>query len=120
LVATPERFDKKVIQTTGYLVLEFEHMALYLNKESTPDEGVWVDLGDGRFETETEVDKWLKQYDLWRCKYNHQRVKVRGTFSSNPTGHLMAAYPGSINIEHIEFMSRHEKSCKRLDLREAR
>lgn len=113
LVATPERFDSKVIQTTGYLVLEFEHMALYLDKESTPDEGVWVHFGDGRFDTDADVDKWQKQYDFWRCQYNHMRVEVRGTFSSEPAGHLVAAYPGSIHIEHIESISPHKNHASK-------
>ncbi len=50
LIATPERYDGKVIQVEGFLNLEFEGNAIYLHKEdyenSLCKNGFWVDFSD--------------------------------------------------------------------------
>jgi hypothetical protein len=50
VIANPDSFREKSVELQGYLVMEFEHHALYLNKESATvglsANGVWLDLED--------------------------------------------------------------------------
>ena len=49
LIATPERFDGKLVRVAGFCRLEYEGTVLYLDKESfeaaLPLHGVWLDVG---------------------------------------------------------------------------
>src|SRR5205814_2241986 len=64
LIATPERFHGKTVQVVGYLALEFEHTVVYLNRDSTADEALWVSFGEGPIETEADADRWESLFKM--------------------------------------------------------
>ena len=107
LIATPERYDGKVVQTVGYLSLEFENTAIYLAPNSTADEALWVTLeigtpaGQVTELTDASIARWNEQYQRWRGQFNKRRVIVRGVFSNAPAGHLIPSFPASITVEHV-------------------
>ena len=121
LIATPERFHGKKVQVSGYLVLEFENLALSFERNSGNSEAFWADIDiNPRFNkeewTDPDLDHWYAKKHLWNCKYNRQMVTVRGLFNSGrPDVHVAVGYPGSILIEHIELRSlrQPEKPCKK-------
>jgi|CXWL01.1.fsa_nt_gi hypothetical protein len=86
LIATPEKFDGKLVQVVGYLRIDFEENALYFHKEDYEhlivNNGVWLHLGK-------EVCQ--KPVDL-----NLKYVKVVGRFDAEHGGH-MDLYSGSIS-----------------------
>lgn len=118
LVATPERYDGKTIQIYGYLDLEFESTAIYLDQKSSPNEGIWLNWGKSYPEwTEETVAEWRLPYNYWRCMYNNKKITVRGTYSMKPDGHMIAAYPGSIHVDNIDDLfgehdAAREKKCQ--------
>lgn len=112
LIGTPERYHGKMVETTGYLFLEFEHQALYFARDSTRDEGIWVQVGDeAKAETDADWQRWGKLFDTWQCKFNGQRVVVRGVFDMRPIGHMAPTHPGSIAIKEIRLLQGEEKPC---------
>jgi hypothetical protein len=87
LLATPEKFDGKLIQVSGFLRLEFEGNALYLHEEDYRHHlfknGVWVDLA---------------QSDSVNMHY----VLIEGVFTATHHGHL-GLFGGSIEkITRVE------------------
>lgn len=86
LIATPERYNGKLVRIIGYLNLEFEGNALYLHKEdydsSILKNGIWVDLP--RKEAIEKTKEFSKHY-----------VIIEGIFDMNDTGH-MGLFSGSI------------------------
>lgn len=78
LIATPERFEGKVIRTVAYLRLEFEGDAVYLHREDSEKtifkNGIWIDVTESQRKVAT--------------KYNNSYVSIEGTFDSNGKGHF--------------------------------
>lgn len=96
LIASPERYDGKVIQVTGYLNLEFEGTALYCYKSDFDNQiyknSIWLEI------PKTEIYELGKQ-----CNKNF--ASIIGTFNAKQNGHL-GSFSGSI----VEI--------RRIDLRE--
>lgn len=95
LLATPERFDQKPVQTIGFWVWEFEESALYLSaelgRERVGTNAVWLDLA------ENSVDPAA----LAKLKSEAERrsgiyVLVQGTFDASGRGHQGRSTAGSI------------------------
>jgi hypothetical protein len=80
LIATPEKYHGKKIQIIGYLHLEFEGDAIYLNKEdylhSIMANGLWVNFSDKITKTKNLKD------------YNDNYVIILGTFNMDSNGHM--------------------------------
>ncbi len=61
LIATPEKFDGKIVSVVGYLGIESEDARLYLSEEDyrryIPGNGVWVDANK-------ETARNVKQIDM--------------------------------------------------------
>ena len=78
LVATPEKFDGKLIRVIGFLRLEFEGNVLYIHQEDYEKailgNGVWVDVNP-------LISKQKAKLDL-------NYVLVEGVFSSTNKGHM--------------------------------
>ena len=78
LVATPERYQGKVIRVVAFLHIEFEGNGLYTHEEdyrrSLYKNGVWVDLS-GRSYSDAS-------------KLNNSYVIAVGTFDATTMGHL--------------------------------
>jgi hypothetical protein len=92
LISNPEKYDGKRIAVTGFLHIEFEDTAIYLNQDdyqhNISKNGLWVSLPEDRdsishFPGGCQSDRY---------------VKLVGVFSSKFTGH-MGAWNGSINTE---------------------
>jgi uncharacterized protein with ACT and thioredoxin-like domain len=101
LIATPERYDGKIIQVKGYLNLEFEGNAIYLHKEdyskSLVNNAFWVD-----FSKEISEKKNLDNY-------NRRYVIIIGTFDMKSHGH-MGLFGGAIkNITRLDLWDFNNK-----------
>jgi hypothetical protein len=87
LLATPERYEGRLVQVRGVAHFEFEESALYLHREDADcmnsSNGVWLDSS---------------LYDHLSDEF----VVVQGWFTSRSHGHL-GAWPGEIqNIRLLE------------------
>jgi hypothetical protein len=78
LLATPEKFDGKLVRVFGFLRLEFEGDALYLHREDDTQgltrNALWVDRTEA-IEREQE-------------KLNAHYVLIEATFDAEDTGHM--------------------------------
>jgi hypothetical protein len=85
LIASPEKFDGKLIRVIGFLRLEFEGDVLYLHREDYENailgDGIWVDV--------TPVI--TKQSAVLNMNY----VLLEGVFSASERGH-MGMWSGTI------------------------
>jgi hypothetical protein len=85
LIATPERYDGKLIRVIGFLSLEFEGNALYLHQEDYEQvifrDAIWV-------EVTPEMDRQKEVLDK-------HYVLLEGTFSATEYGH-MGGFSGTI------------------------
>jgi len=85
LIATPEKFDGKLIRVIGFLRLEFEGDVLYLHREDYKNailgNGIWVDAT-------AEMNKQS-------AALNMHYVLLEGIFSSREHGH-MGMWSGTI------------------------
>ena len=76
LISTPKEYQDRVVYVAGYLVLEHEGNALYLDelqyKHQLFNNGVWLDTN-----TTVNVD--------W-AKFNKQYVEVLATFTDDSSG----------------------------------
>lgn len=93
LLATPERYDGKIVQIKGYLNLQFESDAIYLHKEdweqSIISNALWVQLPEGGvFEAINEGTDY--------SRFSGHYVLLAGTFNSQQHGH-MGAWPAEIS-----------------------
>jgi hypothetical protein len=93
LIATPARFNGRRVRVIGYLHLEFEGDAIYLDQESF-DNGVdanaiWVNLPAWATVSKTQP-------------LNDKYVLIQGQFDASDHGH-MGQFAGSIDqIERLE------------------
>jgi len=85
LIASPEKFDGKLIRVIGFLRLEFEGNVLYLHREDYENailgDGIWVDV----------TSEMRKQSGTLNMNY----VLLEGIFSARDKGH-MGMWSGSI------------------------
>jgi len=105
LIATPERYDKKFIDVTGFATIELENMSLCLSKESlSTSECIWIELYEPEkdIEISTEREKHFKQF-------HRKVVNLQGTFDMKNTGHFGFWPAGAIkNIKYSRAVtSRH-------------
>jgi hypothetical protein len=93
LIATPERYDGRVVRVEGYLRLEFEESVLYLHKEDSEQmlsrNAVWISFGP----QSSKANGLRNQY-----------VIVEGKFRSDKHGH-MGAFVGA--IEEVTRVDKH-------------
>ena len=78
LIATPEKFDGKLIRVIGFLRLEFEGDVLYLHREDYENallgDGIWVDA--------------TPAMNKHSATLNMHYVLLEGVFSSREHGHM--------------------------------
>lgn len=95
LIATPERFDGKLVSVTGFLRLEHEAYLLYLNKNDYEnvliENALWVDATE-------EMGKDKKNLEL---KY----VRIIGTFRSGHEKRNLYSPGGITEIQQCQFWS---------------
>ena len=100
LIATPERFDGKVVWVEGYMHDQFEDQAVYLSKEDgdhwITSNAIWV------VETEnTKVEMHPSMINSSKSKKphfetDHSYVSIIGTFNMGNRGHF-GLYAGELN-----------------------
>ena len=93
LIANSQKYDKKIVQVVGYLNIEFEGDAIYLQKEDYENgltkNAISVDLTDS-----------LAKQKL-SAEYSKKYVIIMGTFHNDAEGSL---FSGSIrNIVRLDF-----------------
>lgn len=97
LLATPEKYDGKLVRVIGVGNLEFEGNYLSLNKEDyaySAGNSIWIELGEKAI-----------SYDEAK-EYNGKYVIVEGFFDKNDRGHL-DMFCGSIkNISRYQLWER--------------
>ncbi len=86
LIATPERYDGKLVLVRGFMVIEYEGLGVYLHREDwnrvIPKNGIWLNLT-------------LDQQKRWK-KISNSYAVIEGRFSATETGHL-GGFSGALN-----------------------
>jgi hypothetical protein len=109
LIATPEKYDGKVVLVGGFLRLEFEGDAIYLHEDDYRHgiyaNGLWVNLDAKNAENSDKI--------------NLHYAFVEGTFDASRHGHggLFAGTINNITYARIA-SSRHRKPDKCTGARE--
>jgi hypothetical protein len=98
LIATPEKFDGKLVRLKGYLHLEFEGNGLYAHKEdfdrSLHKNGFWINVSDCGYGA--------------RMGVNDDYVLVEARFDSQNHGH-MGLFSGSLfDVTRCEILPRRD------------
>jgi hypothetical protein len=95
LIATPEKYDGKLVTVVGFLVIEHEGDSLYLHREDYENallpNSIWVD-------TTKEMGKNKQSLSL---KY----VKITGTFKAGGDGLQQFIAGGLTKITSVEIWS---------------
>ncbi len=85
LIADPSHWDNRVVRVIGFLEIEFEGNALYVNQEdwkaSISKNGIWVDL------SLSDMGKYMS--------LSRHYVIMEGTFDATSYGH-MGLFSGSL------------------------
>ena len=94
IIANPAAFDQKRVGLKGYVILEFEHQALYLSeadaKHVITKNGLWLDVSDAIYAN--------------RERFHRRYVLVEGTFNARLRGHL-SLFTGRIeNISRFDLL----------------
>ena len=101
LIANPEKYENRKIQVIGFLNLQFEGNAIYINESDfetgSTKNAIWVAIPDS---IKTRMEK-----------YNEQTVLLEGTFDMIHLGHGQN-YGGTIRkITRIDTMERRNTSA---------
>ena len=104
LIATPERYDKKFIDVTGFATIELENMSLCLSKQSlSTSECIWIEL----YEPEKDIET-AKKREKCLLKFHKKVVSLQGIFDMNNTGHFGFWPAGAIkSITHVSAVQDH-------------
>ena len=95
LIANPERYDKKLVYLTGYLVIEFETNSFCQLKASLSSKDcLWLSVDSGPFENEKDIARFKEKLKIWK-QFSGKVVSIRGYFDKEDKGHF-DAYSGAI------------------------
>jgi hypothetical protein len=87
LIATPEKFNGKIVRVFGYLHLEFEGDGLYLHKDDEREgltrNGIWFDRSP---EVEATPKRFTDHYVLVEGRFDAQGHGHMGLWSGTITG----------------------------------
>ncbi|MDQ1925101.1 hypothetical protein [Massilia pseudoviolaceinigra] len=85
LIASPERFDGKLVSVVGFFQNEMEESAIYLNRDEMVQairkNGIWIELNSSQMQSIT--------------KLHNDYAKIEGLFSATERGHF-GLWSGSI------------------------
>jgi hypothetical protein len=86
LIASPEKYDGKIVAVTGFVVAHFEGTAIYLHPDfagmSMSKEAVWLGL------VQTWGPDWMEKE---APKFDGEICLVIGTFHASNKGHMSAS-----------------------------
>ena len=94
IIANPTAFDQKKVALKGYVVMAFEHQALYLSEADAKyvitKNGLWLDVSDAIYAN--------------RARFHQRYVLVEGTFNARLRCHL-SLFTGRIeNIRRFDLL----------------
>ncbi|WP_459815311.1 hypothetical protein [Geotalea toluenoxydans] len=120
LIATPERYDGKVVRVYGVLVLEFEGDAIYITKADAENHifknsiSLQIDYAKLGIPEKEPSDPEQRRQMVAKAKslksLTKKYVLIEGVFDKNTRGHLGLS-SGSINVTRIAHFSE-KKSRK--------
>jgi len=100
LIATPNLYNGKRVQVSGFIHIKFEDRAIYYSKEQadylTVGNSIWLDFS-GSISAEPLYPKKYRDINYFDGKY----VVIRGRFSSKDKGHLGNFAGSIIDIDYI-------------------
>ncbi len=104
LVATPERYEGKLVYVVGYISIGLENMSLCPSKKPlSRKDCIWLTIDSGPFETDEDIKRFTEKEKRLK-PFNGQVVSVRGVFDSHDTGHF-GMWSGAIrNIIEVSAM----------------
>lgn len=95
LIATPERYDGKLVFLSAYATVKFEGDSLCMTQQpASTSDCLWLQFDDGPYETEQDQQRYLRAKAAWQ-KHHGKHISVRGIFSRKNTGHF-GLYSGAI------------------------
>ena len=110
IIATPARYDGKVVRANGVLTLEFEGNAIYITKADAENHvsknSIWLDLDYSTLgipENKPSDPEELKRATAIARKLKNlsgKYVLIEGIFDKNSNGHL-GLFSGSIKVTRI-------------------
>jgi hypothetical protein len=99
LVATPERYDGKYVSVLGYVSLEFEGSAIYLDREDMrrclTKNAIWLNV---------ELGTNIPREELYR-RFHGKCCLVEGRFNAQDKGHL-GLFSGGLDVTFITVSGR--------------
>jgi hypothetical protein len=116
LIATPERYDGRLVFVTGYVSVEFENHSLCPNKDLLSEDCIWISLYhapvDGSGESRAkESERFYARLERFK-PFHGQKISIRGIFNSRNTGHfglfsgaierIMDAYSAETHIKFYD------------------
>ncbi len=105
LIASPEKYNSKIVRVEGYLHIKFEDCALYLSKSDADylngNNAIWVSFSENKDINIQPLDRNTKltkgNIDYLDSKY----VLLEGVFNKNEHGH-MGSYAATLdNVTRI-------------------
>ena len=95
LIANGEKYENKLVRIIGFVKLEFEGNAIYINQEdyehSLTSNGLWISISDDF----SKSHKNLKEFDKKYCL-------IEGVFTAKNKGHL-GLWSGAVeNIKRFQ------------------
>ncbi|MFZ6874181.1 hypothetical protein ACO0LF_19160 [Undibacterium sp. Di27W] len=88
LIATPERYDGKLVLVTGYVTVGRENMSMCLTKvRHSSKDCLWLNVDSGPYETDDDrkrIDKKMKVL----YKFNGKVATIEAIFDQNDMGHF--------------------------------
>ncbi|MFZ1058039.1 MAG: hypothetical protein WAP47_02480 [Candidatus Rokuibacteriota bacterium] len=94
IIANPTAFDQRRVLVEGYVVLEFEHQAIYLSeadaKHTITRNGLWLDVNERVYAA--------------RARFHGRYALVEGTFNARRRGHLGLSSGVIENIGRFELL----------------
>lgn len=88
LIATPERYDGKLVFLTGYVTIGLEHMTVCPSKSPLSGKDcLWLEIDDGPFIDRSDVMREKSKEKIW-MQFDGKVVSIRGVFDKDETGHF--------------------------------
>ena len=107
LIATPERYDKKLVFVTDYASIGLENMSLCLaERTASAKDCIWLNIDSGPYDTDEDMRRYQSKEKIWK-QFHEKIVSVRGTFDKKDTGHFGMWSGGIKNIVDVYGANTH-------------
>lgn len=113
LIVAPDTFHEKRIVTQGFLVLSFEHTAIYISREDAlaglTYNGLWVDTFHRREQDRSDQPRGSDGQEPKLRDAHMKYVTVEATFDRHRFGHLHSRYGGTLDRVALQEIHRERK-----------